>query len=179
MSANLAEGREHGAQLKDTIGAATGGARDGAGIRQARSRVQQCRRSRKKEPEWVIGLNFKAVYYGVKYEAECTLKGGGRLVNTASTVGLKAMPEIAHDAASKIAVNGLIRSVALEYASRNIRVNAISPGAIGRDAHAFGNCIPMHRIDREVAEAVLCLMSDKTSYAADSVLSIDGGIYAG
>jgi NADP-dependent 3-hydroxy acid dehydrogenase YdfG len=94
----------------------------------------------KKEPEWVIGLNFKALYYGVKYEAECMLKGGGRLVNTASTFGLKAMPEI---------------------------------------AHAFGNCIPMHRIDREVAEAVLCLMSDKTSYAADSVLSIDGGIYAG
>lgn len=60
----------------------------------------------KKEPEWVIGLNFKAVYYGVKYEAECMLKGGGRLVNTASTFGLKAMPEIAHHAASKIAVDG-------------------------------------------------------------------------
>jgi NAD(P)-dependent dehydrogenase (short-subunit alcohol dehydrogenase family) len=133
----------------------------------------------KKEPEWVIGLNFKAVYYGVKYEAECMLKGGGRLVNTASTFGLKAMPEIAHHAASKIAVDGLIRSVALEYASRNIRVNAISPGAIGGDAHAFGTFIPMHRIDHEVAEAVLCLMSDKTSYAADPVLSIDGGIYAG
>jgi NAD(P)-dependent dehydrogenase (short-subunit alcohol dehydrogenase family) len=133
----------------------------------------------KKLPKWVIGLNFKAVYYGVKYEAECMLKSGGRLVNTASTLGLKAMPGIAHYAASKVAVNGLIRSVALEYASRTIRVNAISAGAIGRDAHAFGNCIPMRRIDREVAEAVLCLMSDKTSYAADSVLSIDGGIYAG
>jgi NAD(P)-dependent dehydrogenase (short-subunit alcohol dehydrogenase family) len=133
----------------------------------------------KKEPEWAISLNFKAVCYGVKYVAECMLKGGGRLVNTSSTFGIKVIPEIAHDAASKIAVNGLICSVAPEYAGRNIRVNAISPGAIGRDAHSFGNCIPMHRIDREVAEAVLCLMSDKTSYAADSALSIDGGIYAG
>ena len=106
-------------------------------------------------------------------------KAGGGLVNTASTFGLKSMLEIAHYAASKIAVNGLVRSVALEYASTNIQFNAISPGAIGRDAHAFGNCIPMHRIDRGAAEAVLCLMSDKTSYAADSVLSIDGGIYAG
>jgi NAD(P)-dependent dehydrogenase (short-subunit alcohol dehydrogenase family) len=127
----------------------------------------------------MIGLNFKAVYRRVKYEAECMLKGGGRLVNTAPTFGLKAMPEIAHDAASKLAVNGLIHSVALEYASRNIRVNATSPRATGRDAHDFGNCIPMHRIDRGVAEDALCLMSDKTSCAVDLMLSIDGGIYAG
>jgi NAD(P)-dependent dehydrogenase (short-subunit alcohol dehydrogenase family) len=143
------------------------------------------------ESEWVIDLNFKAVYYGVKYEAELMLKGGGgRIVNNASIFGLKAMPGIAHYTASKFAVIGLTRAVALEYASRNIRVNAVCPGATetpnfmkatGGDAHAFDNFIPMRRIGRpeEVAEAVVWLMSDKASYATGAVLSIDGGMYAG
>ena len=187
-------------QLKDKIGVVTGGG-SGMGRAAALAMAREFDRrdpafnnagghadmkpidqTSEEEPGWVIDLNFKAVYHEVKYEGEFMLKGGGgRIVNNASTFGLKAMPGIAHYTASKFAVVGLTRSVALEYASRNIRVNAICPGATGGDALAFGNFIPMHRIRRpeEVAEAVECLMSDKTSYATGSVLSIDGGMYAG
>lgn len=148
-------------------------------------------RTGEEESEWVIDLNFKAVYYGVKYEVELMLKsGGGSIVNNSSVFGLKAMPGIAHYTASKFAVIGLTRAVALECATRNIRVNAVCPGATqtpnffsstGGDAHAFDSYIPMRRIGQpeEVAEAVVWLMSDKAAYATGSVLSVDGGMFAG
>lgn len=143
------------------------------------------------ESEWVIDLNFKAVYYGVKYQVELMLKsGGGCIVNNSSVFGLKAMPGIAHYTASKFAVIGLTRAVALEYATKNIRVNAICPGATetpnffsstGGDKHAFDDYIPMGRIGQadEVADAVVWLMSDRAAYATGAVLSIDGGMSAG
>jgi len=143
------------------------------------------------ESEWVIDLNLKAVYYGVKYQVELMLKGGGgRIVNNASIFGLKANPGIAHYTACKFGVIGLTRAVALEYATRNIRVNAVCPGATetpnflratGGDAHAFDDFIPMRRIGKpdEVAEAVVWLMSDKASYVTGSVLSVDGGMCGG
>lgn len=143
------------------------------------------------EAEWVIDLNFKAVYYGVKYQVELMLKGGGgRIVNNSSIFGLKAMPGIAHYTASKFAVIGLTRAVALECAAKNIRINAVCPGATetpnflkltNNDAHAFDGYIPMHRIGRpdEVAEAVVWLMSDKSTYVTGAVLSVDGGMFAG
>ncbi len=66
------------------------------------------------EAEWVIDLNFKAVYWCVKYQIErMRAQGGGSIVNNASVFGLKAMPGIAHYVASKFAVVGLTRSVAI------------------------------------------------------------------
>lgn len=143
------------------------------------------------ESEWVIDLNFKAVYYGVKYQVESMLKsGGGSIVNNSSIFGLKGMPGIAHYTACKFAVVGLTRAVALECATRNIRVNAVCPGATetpnffsstGGDAHAFDEYIPMRRIGQphEVAEAVVWLLSGKAAYVTGSVLSVDGGMFAG
>ncbi|WP_206665541.1 SDR family NAD(P)-dependent oxidoreductase [Jejubacter calystegiae] len=78
------------------------------------------------EAEWVIDLNFKGVYYGVKYQIEAMLRtGGGSIVNNASIFGLRGMDGIAHYVASKHAVVGLTRAVAKEYAGPGIRVNAV------------------------------------------------------
>jgi NAD(P)-dependent dehydrogenase (short-subunit alcohol dehydrogenase family) len=143
------------------------------------------------ESEWVIDLNLKGVYYCAKYEIELMLNnGGGSIVNNSSIFGLKAMPGIAHYVACKFGVIGLTRALALEYADKNIRVNAVCPGATqtpnymrtsGGDIHAYDDYIPMHRLGQpeEVAEAVVWLMSEKAGYATGAILSVDGGMFAG
>jgi NAD(P)-dependent dehydrogenase (short-subunit alcohol dehydrogenase family) len=140
------------------------------------------------EAEWVIDLNFKGVYYGVKYQTEAMLRaGGGAIVNNASIFGLRGMDGIAHYVASKHAVVGLTRAVAKEYAQRNIRVNAVCPGATqtpnymrstGGDVHLLDDAIPMRRLGQpeEVAQAVVFLLSGQGSYVTGAVLSVDGGM---
>lgn len=140
------------------------------------------------EAEWVIDLNFKGVYYGVKYQVEALLRhGGGAIVNNASIFGLRGIGGIAHYVASKHAVVGLTRAVAKEYAGRKIRINAVCPGATetpnymrstNGDVHLLDNMIPMGRIGQpaEVAEAVLWLLSDKATYVTGATLSVDGGM---
>lgn len=140
------------------------------------------------ESEWVIDLNFKGVYYGVKYQVEAMLRsGGGAIVNNASIFGLRGMNGIAHYVASKHAVIGLTRAVAKEYAERNIRVNAVCPGATetpnymrstNGDVHLLDDLIPMRRIGQshEVADAVVWLLSAKAAYVTGATLSVDGGM---
>jgi NAD(P)-dependent dehydrogenase (short-subunit alcohol dehydrogenase family) len=140
------------------------------------------------EAEWVIDLNFKGVYYGVKYQVEAMLRsGGGAIVNNASIFGLRGMDGIAHYVAAKHAVVGLTRAVAKEYAVQNIRVNAVCPGATetpnymrstGGDVHLLDAMIPMQRIGQpgEVASAVLWLLSNQSQYVTGTTLSVDGGM---
>jgi NAD(P)-dependent dehydrogenase (short-subunit alcohol dehydrogenase family) len=139
------------------------------------------------ESEWVIDLNFKGVYYGVKYQVEAMLRSGGAIVNNASIFGLRGMNGIAHYVASKHAVVGLTRAVAKEYADRNIRVNAVCPGATETpnyirsthgDVHLLDDMIPMRRIGQphEVADAVLWLLSEQAAYVTGTTLSVDGGM---
>ncbi|MBB5458109.1 SDR family NAD(P)-dependent oxidoreductase [Paraburkholderia sp. Cpub6] len=140
------------------------------------------------ESEWVIDLNFKGVYYGVKYQVEAMLRaGGGAIVNNASIFGLRGMNGIAHYVASKHAVVGLTRAVAKEYAGSGIRINAVCPGATETpnymrstdgDVHLLDDMIPMRRIGQphEVADAVLWLLSDKAAYVTGTTLSVDGGM---
>lgn len=143
------------------------------------------------ELDWVTALNFKAVMYGIRDQVELMAKnGGGSIVNNASVFGLKAVAGIAHYVASKFAVIGLTKAVALEYAAQGIRVNAVAPGAtetpnyilsMNGDLHGFDSQIPMHRIGQpdEVAEAVVWLMSGSARYVTGAVLSVDGGMAAG
>ncbi|MDH6148656.1 MULTISPECIES: SDR family NAD(P)-dependent oxidoreductase [Paraburkholderia] len=140
------------------------------------------------ESEWVIDLNFKGVYYGVKYQVEAMLRaGGGAIVNNASIFGLRGMNGIAHYVASKHAVVGLTRAVAKEYAGSGIRINAVCPGATetpnymrstNGDVHLLDDMIPMRRIGQphEIADAVLWLLSEKAAYVTGTTLSVDGGM---
>lgn len=139
----------------------------------------------------VFDINVLGVLLSMKHEIRAMLKSGsGSIVNNASIAGSIAMPGVGVYVASKHAVLGLTKSAALEVAKQNIRVNAVSPGAI--DTAMFdrftGNKQPeaikymesMHPIGRvgradEVAKAVLFLLSDASSFITGHDLKVDGG----
>jgi len=129
-------------------------------------------------------------YHSMKYEIRAMLEsGGGAIVNASSTWGLNAYPGRSPYIAGKHAICGLTKTAALEHAAGNIRVNAIAPGPImtpmllrdwkGNAAKAAAG-VPMQRVGRpeEVADAVVWLCSDKSSFITGHVLPIDGGMLA-
>lgn len=142
------------------------------------------------EADWVFDLNLKGVWYCSKYEIAAMLRsGGGSIVNNASIFGTKAMANLAHYVAAKHGVVGLTRAVALDYAARGIRINAVAPGPIktpaydritGGDDHAYDDAVPMHHIGRgdDVAAAVCFLLSEEARYITGTVIAIDGGMSA-
>jgi NAD(P)-dependent dehydrogenase (short-subunit alcohol dehydrogenase family) len=142
------------------------------------------------DEDYFIDLNFRSVYWCVKYQVrEMRRQGGGAIVNNASIFGLKGMGGIAYYVASKFAVVGLTKSVALECADAGIRVNAICPGGtetpnflrvMHGDPHAMDGAVPMGRIAKpdEVAASVLWLLSPQASYITGSTLAVDGGLSA-
>lgn len=142
--------------------------------------------------EWnrIIGIDLTGVFLCMKYEIPLMLgQGGGAIVNTSSGAGVKGFPGGAAYVAAKHGVVGLTKSAALDYASQNIRINAVCPGII--DTHmikrAFGDTPeghqavlaqePIGRMGRleEIANAVLWLCSDAASFAVGHALVIDGG----
>ena len=139
----------------------------------------------------LIDTNLKGTWLCMKYEIPQMLRNnGGSIVNMSSVVGLVGVPGWAAYVATKHGIVGLTKSVALEYAQANIRVNVICPGTIrtpmldhitGGDDPQFEAMVsaahPMGRIGtpEEVAEAALWLCSDATSFITGHTLVIDGG----
>lgn len=161
-----------------------------AGIQQTYADV-----TKTSEEDWdrVIGINLKGVFLGMKHGIPHMLERGGVVINTASIAGLVGPPYISAYCASKGGVIQLTKSVALEYATRNIRINCVCPGRTltpqfermiaGSDfkaANPLKPPIPMDRLatPEEIARAVLFLASDDSSYITGSALIVDGGITA-
>jgi NAD(P)-dependent dehydrogenase (short-subunit alcohol dehydrogenase family) len=141
----------------------------------------------------IININVKGVWLSMKYEIPQMLKnGGGAIVNMASVAGLIGFAGIPIYIASKHAVLGLTKSVALEYAKSGIRINAVSPAAIetdmvdrfvGKEGDARQQLASMHPVGRlgrpeEIADAVIYLCSDKASFITGQSLTVDGGFTA-
>lgn len=148
-----------------------------------------------KEETWdrVIAINLKGVWLCMKYEVPHMLKqGSGAIVNTASVAGLVGTPSQAAYVASKHGIVGLTKSVALDYATSGIRVNAVCPGVIrtpmiGRRIEAkpkreagYIAMEPMGRLGKpeEIAEAVVWLCSDAASFVTGHAMAVDGGLVA-
>ena len=138
----------------------------------------------------VIDVNLSGVFYCLQAEIRQMLaQGGGKIVNVASVAGLRALPNSAVYSASKHAVVGLTKSAALEYARKNIRINAICP-VFTRSAmvdtlfdvspdmeQKLLRTIPMGRYGepQDIAQAILWLCSDANSFLTGHALPIDGG----
>lgn len=134
-----------------------------------------------------ININLKGVWLCMKYEIPAMLKHGkGSIVNCSSIAGLVGFETIPAYVASKHGVIGLTETAALEFAKQNIRVNAVCPGAIhtpmlDRFTHSEEEVMaqqdPMGRVGKpeEIADSVLWLCSDKSSYITGQSIAVDGG----
>jgi len=158
-----------------------------AGVEGATASTHEC-----SNENWdhTIGVNLKGVWLCMKYEIELMLKHSkGAIVNNSSIAGLVGFPGIPAYVASKHGVIGLTKNAALEYAKSGIRVNAVCPGVIktpmidrltGKDKEVekqFESMEPIGRMGKpeEVAEAVIWLCSDASSFVTGHSMTVDGG----
>ncbi len=134
----------------------------------------------------VIAVNLKGVWLCMQAEIRQMLKqGGGRIVNMASATSRNTYPNASPYVTSKFAVAGLTRTVAVEYAERDIRINAICPGNVATPlvvslVEDLSVLATRHAIKRlgtpeEVANGVMFLASDLSSFSTGSMLEVDGG----
>jgi NAD(P)-dependent dehydrogenase (short-subunit alcohol dehydrogenase family) len=140
----------------------------------------------------VFDLNVWGVLAALKHEIPAMLKtGGGSVVNTTSALGHIGMPGVQIYTASKHAVEGITKSVALEYARQGIRVNAVAPAAIETEMFArfadapekreyMANMHPVGRVGRpdDIARGVLYLLDPANTFVTGTSLLVDGGFTA-
>jgi NAD(P)-dependent dehydrogenase (short-subunit alcohol dehydrogenase family) len=148
------------------------------------------------EEDWraVLDVNLTGAWLCMKYELPIMLKQGkGAIVNMASILGKVGFATAPAYVAAKHGLIGLTQTAALEYATQNIRINAVCPGFIytpllekagmqsGSELHtAICNLHPMKRMgtSEEIAEAVIWLCSDSASFVTGHALMVDGGYTA-
>jgi len=139
----------------------------------------------------IFDINVWGVLNSMRHEIPVMLKnGGGAIVNTSSGAGHVGLPEVSVYVASKHAVEGLTKSVALEFARRNIRINAVAPGVIATEMFdrfagdelrdQITSITPVGRVGaaEEIAAAVLYLCSDEAKFTIGTSLVVDGGYVA-
>jgi 3-oxoacyl-[acyl-carrier protein] reductase len=145
---------------------------------------------RMKEEDWdiVISINLKSAFLCCKEASRLMMKARtGKIVNISSVVGIMGNAGQANYSASKAGLIGLTRSLAKEFASRNITVNAVAPGFIQTamteklspaEKEKLSLQIPMQKLGlpQDVANAVLFLSSSLSNYVTGDILTVDGGL---
>lgn len=166
-------------------------AHNNAGISPVTGNTVECRRE-----TWdaVLAVNLTGVWLCMKHEIPAMLRtGGGAIVNTSSGVGLIAMAAMPAYTASKHGVIGITKVAALDFATQNIRVNAICPGTVRTplveekakvgfyDIDAMAEMAPMRRLawPDEIGAAAVWLCSDAASFVTGVALPVDGGTIVG
>lgn len=144
-------------------------------------------RMTEEEFDKVLNVNLKGVFNCTKHATRMMMKTGGSIINMTSVVGINGNIGQANYSASKAGVIGFSKSVAKEFASKNIRVNAIAPGFIVSNMtdklaenikENVLRAIPLGRFGntQEVANVALFLASDLSSYVTGEVIKVDGGM---
>jgi len=142
----------------------------------------------------VIAINLKGVWLGCKYVIP-KMNDGGSVIITSSVAGLKGFSGLGAYVSSKHGIVGIMRTAALEFAARNIRVNSIHPGPVNtrmmRDIEkdispdapndvkkGFEKTIPFGRYAEsiEIAKLVVFLASEESKYITGTTQVIDGGM---
>ncbi len=146
------------------------------------------------EAEWtrVISVNLTGVFLCMRQQIPHLLaRGGGSIVNVASTAGIRAVPLMSAYVAAKTALVGLTKTAALEVADKNIRINVVCPGSLRTPMSerlygenigtTLANRTPMRRAGEldEIAEPILWLCSEATTFMTGSQVTVDGGKTAG
>jgi len=140
--------------------------------------------------EGMLAVNLTGVFLCMKHEIlQMLAQRGGAIVNTASIAGLIGLPMGSAYNASKHGVIGATKTAALEYATDNIRINAVCPGYIEtpmttdtmrRRGPELMASVPARRIGQpeEIAETVVWLCCDRASFVTGAAYTVDGGYTA-
>jgi NAD(P)-dependent dehydrogenase (short-subunit alcohol dehydrogenase family) len=143
--------------------------------------------------ELMLATNVRGMFLSMKHELEIMAsQGSGSIVNISSGAGLTGVPGYSGYVASKHAEIGLTKSAALDYANRGVRVNAVCPGLVNtpliadmvtENPEMHEHLVASHPLGRiaepdEVADSILYLATDKSSYITGVALPVDGGYLA-
>lgn len=137
-----------------------------------------------------FAVNAKSVLFGMKSQIPLMLTQGGSILNVASMAGLGAAPKLAAYCAAKHAVVGLTKTAAVEFAKKNVRVNAICPffsytpliesliESDMEDLLASGS--PMKRLadPEEIITVMLSMIAPDNTYMTGQCIAVDGGVSA-
>mgnify|MGYP001406326511 FL=1 len=146
---------------------------------------------RMKESQWdeVFDVNIKGIFNCTKNVVRSMIKNQyGKIISISSVVGEMGNPGQVNYSSTKSAIFGFTKSLAKELGSKNINVNAISPGFIETDItdvlpesikNKYMEMIPLAKFGspNDVAKSVLFLASDDSSYITGEILKINGGLY--
>lgn len=161
-----------------------------AGIGHPLARIEDCDES---VFDRNIAVNLKGVFLCLRAELPPMVRqGGGVILNVASVAGVTGAPLLGPYAAAKHGVIGLTRTAALEYAQRNVRINALCPGFTdtplldplrerGSTLQNMAAANPMRRLARpeEIVQAMLWACADDNGFLNGQAITLDGGLTAG
>lgn len=143
----------------------------------------------------IFNTNLRAVFLLTKFAAPHLIKTQGNIVNVSSIAGLRSIRDVSSYCASKAALDQFTRCIALDLAPKKVRVNSVNPGVIVTDIQRRRGLSPKEVDDfylrskethplgrageaKEVADAIIFLASDSSSFITGANLPIDGGITA-